>query len=74
MIQKIDIRGVKLEVDEKLQVYVEKKIGGLDRYVSRHDRESLRAEVTLTERTIKSKKECTCEIVLHLPHDKIVTK
>lgn len=74
MIQKIDIRGVKVEVDDKLHTYVEKKIGLLDKYVSKHDRASLRAEVTLKEQTIKAKKECTCEVILHLPHDKLVTK
>lgn len=73
MIQKVDIRSVSIEVDQKLHDYVIKKIGGLDKYVSRHDRESLRAEVTLKEQVIKSKKICKCEVILHLPHDKLVT-
>jgi len=74
MIQKIDIRGVKIELEPKLKEYVHKKIGQLDKYVSKHDRESLRAQVTLREQTIKAKKECTCEVIFHLPHDQLVTK
>lgn len=73
MIQQIDIRGVKVDVDDKLTAYIHKKIGALDRYVSRHDRESLRADITLKEQTIKAKKQCSCEVVLHLPHDKLVS-
>lgn len=74
MIQNIDVRGVKVDVDEKLQAYVEKKLGRLDRFVSRHDRESLRAEVMLKEQVSKRKKQYLCEVVLHLPHDKVVIK
>lgn len=74
MIQKLEIRGIKIDVDAKLTEYVQKKIGKLDRFVSRHDRESLRAEVILKEKLIKAKKECTCEVILHLPRDTIVTK
>ncbi|MCA9331250.1 ribosome-associated translation inhibitor RaiA [Candidatus Saccharibacteria bacterium] len=74
MIQNIDVRGVKVDVDEKLQAYVEKKLGRLDRFVSRHDRESLRAEVMLKEQVSKGKKQYLCEVVLHLPHDKVVIK
>lgn len=74
MIKKLDIRGVKFDVDQKLTDYVTKKIGSLDKYVSRHDRESLHAEVVLKEQVIKAKKTCACEVILHLPHDTIVTK
>jgi putative sigma-54 modulation protein len=63
-----------MEVGEDLQKYVEKKIGHMDRYMPRHARESAHAEVKLKEKMIKAKKECTCEVVLHLPHDTITTK
>lgn len=74
MIKKIDIRGVRFKVDQKLAAYVTKKIGPLDKYISRHDRESLHAEVVLKERIIKAKKVCICEVILHVPGDTIVTK
>lgn len=74
MIKKLDIRGIKFEVDQKLTDYIGKKIGPLDKYVSRHDRESLHAEVVLKEQVVKAKKTYTCEVILHLPQDTIVTK
>ncbi len=74
MIAKMEISGIHTEVSEDLRKYVTKKIGKLDRYMSRHARESAHIEVMLKEAKIKTKKECTCEIVLHMPHDTITTK
>ena len=74
MIQNIDVQGIKVEVDDKLREYIQKKLGRLDRFVSRHDRESLRADVTLKEEVTKGRKLYQCEVIMHLPHDKIVTK
>lgn len=74
MIQKFEINGVHADVDKKLHDYVTKKIGKLDRYVPRQARPSLHVEVFLKERMIKSKKECTCEVVVHLPQENLLTK
>jgi putative sigma-54 modulation protein len=74
MIQNIDVQGIKVEVDDKLSEYIQKKLGRLDRFVSRHDRESLRADVILKEQVTKGRKLYQCEVIMHLPHDKIVTK
>ncbi len=74
MIKKIDISGIHFEVKDELHKYVVKKIGKLDQYVSRHARLSMRAEVKLKEAKIKTKKECTCEVILHLPNDRITAK
>ena len=73
MIQNIIISGVHFDVDDDLKKYVQKKIGNLDRFLSRHVRESLKIEVRLKESKAKDKKTHTCEITLHLPHDVIVT-
>lgn len=73
MIQKLEITGVHFDVDPKLHAYVTKKIAKLDRYLPRHARESAHAEVFLKEAKIKAKKECTCEVVLHLPKTKTMT-
>jgi len=73
MIQKMEIHGIHTDVDKKLHDYVVKKIGKLDRYMNRHVKESVHAEVFLKEKMIKTKKECTCEVVLHLPHETITT-
>ncbi len=74
MIKKLEINGIHADVDKKLHDYVVKKIGRLDHYMSRKVRDSVHAEVFLKEKMIKTKKECTCEVVLHLPKDTITTK
>lgn len=74
MINKLEINGVHMSVSNDLKKYVTKKIGKLDRFMSRHARESAHAEIFLKEIKIKAKKECVCEVVLHLPHDTLTTK
>ncbi len=74
MIQRMEIKGVHLDIDPKLQRYVERKLGGLDRFMSRHVRESAHLEVTLKESKPKGAKQCHCDVNLHLPHENIVFK
>jgi ribosomal subunit interface protein len=74
MLQKFEIQGVHTTLDDSLRRYVNRKIGNLDRYLSRHDRISAHGEVTLKERASKKSDHCTCEVVLHLPHQNIVIK
>ena len=74
MIQKLEIKGIHFEIDEKIKKYVGKKIGKLDRYVPRDYREPLHAEVFLTEEDGKAKNRFTCEAVLHLPHEVLDAK
>jgi len=74
MIQKLEVRGVHMQIDPKLKTYAIKKIGRLDTYISRHARLSVHAEVILKEEVIKTKKNCICEVILHLPQEVITTK
>ncbi len=74
MIQKLEINGVHADVNERLHKYVLKKIGRLDLYMSRHVRESAHAEVKLKDGKAKDKKRCTCEVILHLPHEILAVK
>jgi ribosomal subunit interface protein len=69
MIEKLEIVGVHMTVDEDLEKYARRKIGQLDRYASRKARNSLHAEVRLKEGKAKDQKHCTCEVTLHLPHE-----
>jgi putative sigma-54 modulation protein len=71
MIKRIEITGVHYEVTEKLKEYVTKKIGKLDRYLPKHARESAHTEVILKEQMIKTKKECICEVIMHVPGENI---
>jgi putative sigma-54 modulation protein len=74
MIQKFEIQGVHADVDDKLRAYVNRKIGGLDRYISRHSRASAHAEVHLKETKAKNGERCRCEVTLYLPHQTIIVK
>lgn len=74
MIQKIEIQGVHATISDKLQAYVKRKIGGLDRYISRHARASAHAEVHLKEAKKKGDDHCSVEVMLHLPQHTIVIK
>jgi len=74
MIERMEIKGVHLTIDEKLRKYVERKLGGLDKFMSRHSRASARIEVTLKEVKPKGAKECHCSVTVRLPHETIVIK
>lgn len=74
MIERLDIIGIHADVDADLHKYVVKKIGALDRYMPRHSRRTAHAEVRLKEAKAKDKKQCTCEVVLHLPHGTLTVK
>lgn len=74
MFQRFEVRGVHTTVDDNLQKYVTKKIGRLDRYINKHQQGSAHAQVILKESKAKDKKQCTCEVVLHLPKETITVK
>ncbi len=74
MINKLEISGVHLKIDDDLKKYVNNKIGKLDKYMSRHVRKSAHAEVKLIETKIKARKQATCEVVLYLPKGRLTTK
>lgn len=74
MLQKFEIHGVHAKANDKLKAYVTKKIGGLDKYISRHNRESAHAEVYLKEAKAKDKNRFTCEVTIKLPKQTIIVK
>lgn len=74
MVQKLEIQGVHTTVDDKLRAYVTKKLGRLDRYMTRHARPSAHLQVHLKENKKKDNAHCTCEVRLRLPHQDIVIK
>jgi ribosomal subunit interface protein len=74
MIKKLDISGIHADLDKDVHDYTVKKIGGMDRFLSRHARESAHAEVKLVEGKIKTRKQYTCEVILRLPKDTLMTK
>ena len=75
MFQKFEVYGIHTDLDKKLKSYVTKKIGRLDRYISRHARDSAHAEVHLKEATkVRDPNHSRCEVTVHLPKETIVIK
>ena len=69
MIKKLEIVAQHIELTPDLKKYATNKIGRLDRYVPRKARESVHVEIKLKETKSKDKKQFTCGVVLHLPHE-----
>lgn len=66
MIEHIELTGVRYDIDEPTKKYVHKKIGRLDRFLPRHARKTLKAEVVLEEvgRSNGNKYECAVNLVV----------
>ncbi len=73
MISHIDVSGIRYEPSEEIKKYIVKKIARLDRFVPRHARKTLKAEVRLTELKTKTDRN-QCEITLHLPEQQLAAK
>ncbi|HEX7368605.1 MAG TPA: ribosome-associated translation inhibitor RaiA [Candidatus Saccharimonadales bacterium] len=69
MLQKFELTGVHMTVDDHLRKYVTKKIGRLDKYLPRACRASAHAVVELKENKSEPGSKYTCAVVLHLPHE-----
>lgn len=72
MITSIDITGIKYEVDDTTKKYVNKKIGRLDRYLPRHARDSVTAEVKLKQVNRDHGNKYEVEVILNVP-DRVIT-
>jgi ribosomal subunit interface protein len=71
MIESLQISGVHAKHPKKTDDYVKQKIGPLDRYVPKHAKGSLKVEVKLKESKAKNKASCECEVIMHLPKDRL---
>lgn len=76
MINHIDITSTKksYEPTDKLKKYIEKKLGKLDRRMSRKNRVDARVDVKLTYAKTKSGEQFTCEAILHTADFKLTAK
>lgn len=74
MIQSIIISGVRYTPDEQTKKYVRRKIGRLDRFLPRHARKSVSAEVTLREVNRDHGNKYEAEILLRVPDKKLTAK
>lgn len=74
MIQQINISGVKYDLDAATKKYVTRKIGRLDRFLPRHARKSVTAEVKLKEVNRDHGNKYEAEVILHVPDKRITAK
>lgn len=72
MITTIEVTGIKYDVDDTTKKYVLKKIGKLDRYLPRHARESVNAEVRLKEVNRANGNKYEVEVTINVP-EKVIT-
>lgn len=74
MYDKFEIQGVHADLDTKVKTYARKKIGHLDKYLSKHARQSAHVEVMLKEGKAKNKNRFTCEVKMVLPKQTLIVK
>lgn len=75
MITSIEITGLNnYSVDETTKKYITKKIGRLDRYLPRHARASVSADVKLKEVNRDHGNKYEAEVLLTVPDKKIAAK
>lgn len=70
MIDRLEINGVHVDVDEKLRKYVTRKIGKLQRLVPARAKRSAHARVFLS----MVARQPTCEVIIELPGHTISAK
>lgn len=74
MIQKLEIVANGMELNDDIKKYVDKKIGRLDKYMTRHARKTAHAEVKLKQEKSKKNDQFTAEVVLYVPGEKMMAK
>ena len=72
MIASIDITGVKYSAGDQIQKYVMRKIARLDRYLPRHARKSVTADVKLKQVNRDHGNKYEAEVIITVP-DKVLT-
>jgi putative sigma-54 modulation protein len=72
MITAIEITGIKYSLDDTTKKYVNKKIGRLDRYLPKHARASVSADIKLKEVNRDHGNKYEAEVTLNVP-DKVIT-
>jgi len=69
---RLTIDSLHFEADAKIKTYIHEKIGKLDTFVPGRARTSVHSEVKLIGPAGRGKRQYTCEVILHVPHETIV--
>lgn len=71
MINNLRVSGIHVDVTNDMFLYVEKKIGGMYKYLPRASRESAQVDIKLKEARSKDKQRYECEVIMKLPKSTI---
>jgi putative sigma-54 modulation protein len=72
---KIDLGGRGFDIDDKIRSYVTEKIGGLDKYVPRSQREVAHATVALeNDASGREDNRYVCDVILTVPGARLVAR
>lgn len=72
MINNIQIVGVHFDLTSDEEMYIDKKIGGLDRFVPKRNREATKVDVKIRKSKRKSADDkYSCEVIFHMPSESI---
>lgn len=74
MIASIEVSGVKYDVNEATKKYVLKKIGRLDRFLPKHARKSVTADVKLKLVNRDHGNKYEAEVILNVPEKRLTAK
>ena len=72
MIRNLTITGVKYELTDTTKKYVEKKIGALDKYLPRHARKSVSADVKIKQIDNPGGNKYEVDVIINVP-EKVIT-
>ena len=72
MIRILTITGVKYELTDTTKKYVEKKIGALDKYLPRHARNSVSADVKIKQIDNPGGNKYEVDVIINVP-EKVIT-
>lgn len=74
MIASIDMAGVKYTIDDTTKKYVLRKIGRLDRYLPKHARDSVTADVKLKQVNRDHGNKYEAEVIINVPNQRLTAK
>lgn len=72
MIENLTITGLKYDLTDNTKKYVEKKIGALDKYLPRHARKTVSADVKISQIDNPGGNKYEVEVIMNVP-EKVIT-
>lgn len=74
MIRNLEITGIHFELDDHIKDYANKKIGNMDKYIPKEQRQTVKGQVILSEEDGKASNRYTCEVRMEVPQETITAK